>query len=107
GKSAKPETQVVVLHCDGSYGIKAMEIDTAVRHGVPVLAVVSNNGGWTGDPEGNKPGRNLGHLRYDRMAEAFGAHAEYVDKPHEIRPSPERAEASGKAAVVDVLRRPG
>src|SRR6059036_323296 len=47
-KVAKPDTQVVVLHGDGSYGINAMEIDTAVRHRVPVLAVISNNGGWTG-----------------------------------------------------------
>jgi thiamine pyrophosphate-dependent acetolactate synthase large subunit-like protein len=105
-KVAKPDTQVVVLHGDGSYGINAMEIDTAVRHRVPVLAVISNNGGWTGDPEGNKPGRNLGHLRYDRMAEAFGAHAEYVEKPHEIRPALERAAASGKPAVVNVITDP-
>src|SRR5207249_2853079 len=95
-----------VLDGGGSYGINAMEIDTAVRHRVPVLAVISNNGGWTGDPEGNKPGRNLGHLRYDRMAEAFGAHAEYVDKPHEIRPALERAAASGKPAVVNVITDP-
>jgi acetolactate synthase-1/2/3 large subunit len=105
-KAAKPDTQVVVLHGDGSYGINAMEIDTAVRHGLPVLAVISNNGGWTGDPEGTKPGRNLGHLRYDLMAQAFGAHAEYVDKPHEIRPALERAAASGKPAVVNVITDP-
>jgi thiamine pyrophosphate-dependent acetolactate synthase large subunit-like protein len=102
-KIANPNTQVVVLHGDGSYGINAMEIDTAVRHNVPVLVVISNNGGWTGDPERNKPGRNLGYLRYDKMAEAFGAHGEFVDKPHEIRPALERAAASGKPAVVNVI----
>ena len=57
-KVAKPDTQVVVFHGDGSFGINAMEIDTAVRHRVPLLVVISNNGGWTGDPEQNKPGRN-------------------------------------------------
>ncbi len=102
-KVAKPDKQVVVLHGDGSYGINAMEIDTAVRHNVPLLAVISNNGGWTGDPEQNKPGRNLGQLRYDLMAQAFGAHGEMVDKPHEIRPALERAAASGKPAVVNVM----
>jgi thiamine pyrophosphate-dependent acetolactate synthase large subunit-like protein len=102
-KVACPDTQVVVLHGDGSYGINAMEIDTAVRHRVPVLVVISNNGGWTGDPQQSKPGRNLGHIRYDRMAEAFGAHGEYVDKPNEIRPALERAWASGKPAVVNVI----
>jgi len=105
-KIAQPDTQVVVLHGDGSYGINAMEIDTAVRHRVPVLVVISNNGGWAGDPQGNKPGRNLGNIRYDRMAEAFGAHGEFVDKPHEIRPALERAWASGKPAVVNVITDP-
>ncbi len=102
-KIARPDTQVVVLHGDGSYGINAMEIDTAVRHRVPVLVVISNNGGWTGDPQQTKPGRNLGYIRYDKMAETFGAHGEYVDKPHEIRPALERAWASGKPAVVNVI----
>src|SRR5438094_9811364 len=102
-KIAKPNTQVVVLHGDGSYGINAMEIDTAVRHRVPVLCVISNNGGWTADPKQDKPGRNLGYSRYDKMAQDFGAHGEYVEKPHEIRPALDRAAASGKPAVVNVI----
>ena len=102
-KVARPDAQVVVLHGDGSYGINAMEIDSAVRHRVPVLVVISNNGGWTADPQGTKPGRNLGYARYDRMAEAFGAHGEYVEKPHDIRPALDRAAASGKPAVVNVI----
>jgi acetolactate synthase-1/2/3 large subunit len=102
-KVAKPDAQVVVLHGDGSYGINAMEIDTAVRHGVPVIVVISNNGGWTADPERNKPGRNLGFTRYDRAAMGFGAHGEFVEKAHEIRPALERAAASGKPAVVNVI----
>src|SRR5882672_3457168 len=101
-KVAKPNTQVVVLHGDGSFGINAMEIDTAVRHKIPVLCVISNNGGWTADPKQDKPGRNLGYSRYDKMAQDFGAHGEYVEKPHEIRPALERAAASGKPAVVNV-----
>jgi thiamine pyrophosphate-dependent acetolactate synthase large subunit-like protein len=102
-KIARPDAQVVVLHGDGSYGINAMEIDTAIRHRVPVLVVISNNGGWTGDPQQTKPGRNLGYIRYDKMAEDCGGHGELVDKPHEIRPALERAWASGKPAVVNVI----
>src|SRR5438067_7027220 len=102
-KVAKPSTQVVVLHGDGSFGINGMEIDTAVRHRVPVLCVISNNGGWTADPKQDKPGRNLGYSRYDKMAMDFGAHGEYCEKPHEIRPALERAAASGKPAVVNVV----
>ena len=94
---------IVVLHGDGSYGLNAMEVDTAVRHRIPVLVVISNNGGWTADPQGSKPGRNLGFTRYDKVAQDLGAHGEYVEKPHEIRPALERAGASGKPAVVNVV----
>jgi acetolactate synthase-1/2/3 large subunit len=106
-KVAAPDTQVVVLHGDGSYGINAMEIDTAVRHRIPVIVVISNNGGWTADTPwtrpGPKPGRTLGHTRYDRVAQELGAHGEFVEKPQEIRPALERAWASGKPAVVNVI----
>jgi acetolactate synthase-1/2/3 large subunit len=106
-KVAKPDAQVVVLHGDGSYGINAMEIDTAVRHRIPVVVVISNNGGWTADTPWAlplpKPGRRLGHTRYDRVAMELGAHGEFVEKPHEIRPALERAWASGKPAVVNVI----
>jgi len=109
-KVACPDAQVVVLHGDGSYGLNAMEIDTAVRHRIPVVVVISNNGGWTADtpwarPD-PKPGRNLGFTRYDRVAEDLGAHGEFVEKPHEIRPALERAWASGKPAVVNVITDP-
>jgi len=106
-KVAKPDAQVVVLHGDGSYGINAMEIDTAVRHKIPVVVVISNNGGWTAHAPWTrplpKPGRNLGHTRYDKIAQDLGAHGEFVEKPHEIRPALERAWASGKPAVVNVV----
>ena len=106
-KVAKPDKQVVVLHGDGSYGINAMEIDTAVRHKIPVVCVISNNGGWTANTSwGNplpKPGRTLGRTRYDKVAIELGAYGEMVEKPHDIRPALERAYASGKPAVVNVM----
>jgi thiamine pyrophosphate-dependent acetolactate synthase large subunit-like protein len=90
-KAAKPEAQVICLHGDGSFGQNAMELDTAVRHKLPLLCVISLNGGWTADPERNKPGRDLGYTRYDKMAEALGCYAEYVEDPEEIRPALLRA----------------
>ncbi len=73
-KVAKPDTQVIVVHGDGSFGLNAMELDTAVRHDIPVLVVISLNGGWTADPDKVKPGRDLGYTRYDHMAEALGCY---------------------------------
>jgi len=106
-KVAKPDTQVLVLHGDGSFGMNAMDIDTAVRHKINVVCVISNNGGWTADAPWTrplpKPGRNLGHTRYDKMAMDLGAHGEFVEKPNDIRPALERAFASGKPAIVNVI----
>ena len=102
-KVAKPEAQVLVLHGDGSFGLNAMELDTAARHQLPVITVISLNGGWTADPERNKPGRDLGYTRFDRMAEALGCYGEHVETPDGIRPALERAAEAGVPAVVNVV----
>jgi acetolactate synthase-1/2/3 large subunit len=104
-KVAKPDAQVIVLHGDGSFGINAMELDTAVRHDLRVLTIVSNNGGWTARDR-FKVGRDLGFTRYDEMARSLGCHAEHVEDPDEIRPALERAAASGKPALVNVVTDP-
>ena len=101
-KVGQPDKQVMVLHGDGSFGMNAMEMDTAVRHNIPIVTVISLNGGWTADPEGDKVGRTLGYQRYEKMMDAFGGHGEYVEKPGDIRPALERAYASGKPAIVNV-----
>jgi thiamine pyrophosphate-dependent acetolactate synthase large subunit-like protein len=99
-KAAKPSAQVICLHGDGSFGQNAMELDTAVRHKLPLLCVISLNGGWTADPERDKPGRDLGYTRYDKMAEALGCYAEYVEEPEGIRPALDRASRKVEEGMV-------
>src|SRR5262245_17061397 len=104
-KLAKPDKQVICLHGDGSFGLNAMELDTAVRHKLPVLVVISLNGGWTADPKREKPGRELGYTRYEKMAEALGCWGDYVDKAEDIRPALVRAQREvdkGRVAVLNV-----
>jgi thiamine pyrophosphate-dependent acetolactate synthase large subunit-like protein len=104
-KLAKPDKQVIVVHGDGSFGLNALELDTAVRHDIPLLVVVSLNGGWTADPNGDKPGRNLGYTRFDQMAESLGCYGEYVEEPIAIRAALERAQRQvdqGRVALVNV-----
>jgi len=104
-KVAMPDKQVIVVHGDGSFGLNAMELDTAVRHKLPILVVISLNGGWTGDPKRDKPGRDLGYTRFDKMAEGLGCYGEYVERPEDIRPALERAQRKvdeGMVAVVNV-----
>ena len=104
-KAAKPDNQVVIVHGDGSFGFNAMELDTAVRHNLPVTVVISLNGGWTADPKDEKPGRNLGYTRFDKMAESLGCYAEFIEDPDEIRPALDRARKAneeGKVALINV-----
>ena len=104
-KVACPDKQVIVVHGDGSMGMNAMEIDTAVRHKIPILIVISLNGGWTGDPKREKPGRDLGYVRFDKMCEALGGYGEYITRPEDIRPALERGQAkvdAGRVALVNV-----
>ena len=104
-KVACPDKQVIVVHGDGSFGLNAMELDTAVRHKIPILVVISLNGGWTADPKREKTGRNLGFTRYDKMAEGLGCYGEYVEKPEDIGPALVRAQKKvdeGMVALVNV-----
>ena len=104
-KVACPDKQVIVVHGDGSFGLNAMELDTAVRHKIPILVVISLNGGWTADPKREKTGRDLGYTRYDKMAEGLGCYGEYVEKPEDIGPALQRAQKKvdeGMVALVNV-----
>ncbi|PPQ34605.1 thiamine pyrophosphate-binding protein [Rhodopila globiformis] len=104
-KVACPDKQVIVVHGDGSLGLNVMELDTAIRHKIPLLCVVSLNGGWTGDPKREKPGRELGYTRYDKICEALGGYGEYITKAEDITPALERAQKKvdeGMVAVVNV-----
>ena len=106
-KIAKPDKQVVALHGDGSLGMNIQDFDTAVRHNLPVVIVVSNNEGWTARVEGiRKPGRELGFTRFDKVAEALGGHGELVEDPKDLKPAFERAFTSGVPAIVNVRTDP-
>src|SRR6266513_1678515 len=102
-KVAHPDKQVLVLHGDGSFGLNSMELDTAARFNIPVVTVVSLNGGWTADPNREKTGRELGYTQFHKMAEALDCHGEYVEEPAQIRPALERAFKSDSPALVNVL----
>ena len=105
-KAAKPDMEVIVLHGDGSFGLNAMELDTSIRHRLPVLVVISLNGSWTAEGDAHRAGRDLGQTRYDRLAEALGCYGELVERPEDIRPALERARHAideGRTAVLNVV----
>ena len=105
-KVAAPDKPVVVLSGDGAFGWNGMEMDTAIRHKLNIVVVVSNNGGFTSRQTGGNVGRDLGYQRYDKMVEALGGYGEFVEQPEGIRPAIERAMKAGKPALVNVCTDP-
>ncbi len=109
-KLAHPDKQVLLLSGDGAFGFSAMEFDTMVRHRIPVVCVIGNNGIWALEKHpmmsmlGVSVAADLGRqTRYDKVVEALGGHGETVDRPQQIRPALERAFASGLPACVNVI----
>ncbi|MFH6786171.1 MULTISPECIES: thiamine pyrophosphate-binding protein [Methylobacterium] len=103
---AHPDRQVICVTGDGAFGINAMEIDTAVRHGAKPVIIVSNNAAWNierYDQEFNYGGRVVGTLLADSdyagMARALGAHGERVERPEDLAPAIERALANAPALI--------
>jgi len=113
-KLARPEKKVIVLCGDGSFGLNAMEFDTALRHDLPIVCVISNDGCWGMIKHGLEDtygadrmvGCDLPTRNYEKVVEALGGHGERVTQPSEIAPAIERALASGKPACVNVLTDP-
>ncbi len=109
-KLARPDVPVYCITGDGSFGFNAMELETAVRLGTPVVVVILNDRAWGMIKGGQKlayEGRYIGvdftDARYDKLAEALGCYGERVTEPDQIRPALERAVESGLPAVLDVL----
>ena len=109
-KLARPDKQVILLSGDGAFGFSAMEFDTMVRHRVPVVCVVGNNGIWALEKHpmqnmlGTSVAADLGsRTRYDKVVEALGGHGELVERPEEIRPALDRAFKAGAPALINVI----
>jgi acetolactate synthase-1/2/3 large subunit len=111
-KLAEPERPVYLISGDGSFLFNVSELDTAVRHNIPIVAIVTNDIAWglvyhsrlaaTESEELAGRGTILSEgLRYDKVAEGFGAKGELVTEPNQIKPALERAIESELPYVID------
>lgn len=108
-KAVFPDKRVGIVFGDGGFGFNGMEFDTYVRHGLPIIGVVGNDGVWNNIKSFHKmfyPDRlvasDLGRRPYHALVEALGGFGELVTEPGELRPALERAAASGLPALVNV-----
>jgi acetolactate synthase-1/2/3 large subunit len=109
----RPSSQVVLLLGDGAAGFGLMDADTLVRHGLPVVMVVGNNGMWGLEKHPMQAiyGWDMAcdlqpQCRYDEVVRALGGAGELVTDPSEIGPALDRGFASGVPYLVNVATDP-
>lgn len=108
---ARPGATVVAVLGDGTFGFHPAEFDTAVRSGARFVAVVGNDQCWNAEHQiqlreygaARARGCELLPTRYDRVAEGFGGHGEFVTTADDLPGALARARSSGLPACVNVL----
>jgi thiamine pyrophosphate-dependent acetolactate synthase large subunit-like protein len=111
-KIAEPHRPVVCVCGDYAFSLSAMELETCVRHRIPIIVIVGNNHGLIGASKHKtyyppdypelvtmfQPG-----IRYETIVQTFGGHGEFVEHPGELRLAFERALQSGKPACINAF----
>ena len=107
---ARPGKQVCIVYGDGAFGLTGFDVESFVRFNLPIVCVLGNNGAWNQTTQGvlGRGGRALATFLsqdtdYAKIMEGMGGHSERVTDPNEIKPALERAFASGKPALLDVV----
>lgn len=110
---ARPSSQVAVLMGDGAAGFSLMDVDSLVRHQLPVVMIVGNNGMWGLEKSpmqalfGYDVAADLQPAtRYDEVVKALGGAGELVTKPNQIGPALKRAFAANVPYLVNVITDP-
>jgi acetolactate synthase-1/2/3 large subunit len=106
----RPSAQVVLLYGDGAAGMSLMDVDTLVRHNLPVVMICGNNSAWgleKGPMQmlyGYDVAADLApQTRYDQVVTALGGAGETVTDPAQIGPAIDRAFAANVPYLVNVI----
>jgi acetolactate synthase-1/2/3 large subunit len=100
---ARPDRETWILYGDGSVGFSLAELDSCVRHRVPVIALVGNDASWAQIARDQVPalgdavGTELAPTDYERVAEGLGARGLRIERDEEIVPAFEQARAWARA----------
>jgi thiamine pyrophosphate-dependent acetolactate synthase large subunit-like protein len=107
----RPGSEVWIIYGDGACGYSLMELDTFARHGIPVIAVVGNDAGWTQIAREqvkmlhDDVGTVLARTNYQEVAAGFGAEGILVTRTAEVPAALERTRAiaaAGRPVLVNV-----
>ncbi|MEZ0581185.1 acetolactate synthase [Nocardioides sp. MH1] len=107
---ARPSSQVALLLGDGAAGFSLMDVDTLVRHDLPVVMVMGNNSAWgleKGPMQmlyGYDVAADLApRTSYDAVVKSLGGAGETVTDPRQIGPALDRAFAAGAPYLVNII----
>jgi acetolactate synthase-1/2/3 large subunit len=107
---ARPSSQIVLLLGDGAAGFSLMDVDTLVRHNLPVVMVMGNNSAWALEkgPMQMLYGYDViadlaPRTPYDEVVKALGGAGETVTDPRQIGAALDRAFAANVPYLVNVI----
>ena len=109
--TTRPGSEVWIVFGDGACGYGLVEFDSFVRHGIPVIAVVGNDAGWTQIAREqvkmlkDDVATVLARSHYHEVVRGFGAEGLLVQHLHELKPALQQARAlarQGKPVLVNV-----
>jgi thiamine pyrophosphate-dependent acetolactate synthase large subunit-like protein len=107
-QAVNPGKRVVAVEGDSAFGFSGMEVEVACRYAMPITFIILNNNGIGGgpstlDPEKVWPTAYVPNARYEKVIEAFGGDGYYVEDPAELRSTLEKALASNRPNVVNIM----
>ncbi len=108
-KLAAPDRTVFCVTGDSAFRFNMQELETAVRYELPIIVIVAVDGAYGMEKSAQRRvwgreadwyGSNHAPVRYDKIAEAMGCHAEFVESASELSAALGRATASGRPSVI-------
>ena len=113
-KLAAPDRPAIAYAGDGAWAMSMVEILTAVRHDIPVTAVVFHNRQWGAEKKNQVDFYNrrfvaaeLENESWSEMARAMGAEAIVVDRLEDVGPALKKATDmqmnEGKTCVIEIM----
>ena len=108
---AKPDSPIIAVVGDGTFGFHCAEIDTAVRYQLPFILIVGNDARWNAEYQiqvrdygkDRTIGCELLPSNYEKVCEAFGGHGELVSDSNEVLPAAKRAYKSQLPSCINIL----
>lgn len=109
-KLCRPDSRVVLIYGDGSFGFNALEFEAMVRQNIPVISIIGNDAAWMQirrgqvDLYGNdrSPATALAYTHYEKVVEAVGGVGYWVERVEDLGPALDAAFASDKPSCVNV-----